>query len=370
MKKVSGQLTLFLLFVSAFGFAASAWAQWQSEWERVQAAARKEGKLVIAIPPSADLRKALEAAVTQKFGIELEIVLASSNVTTKRVGDEYKAGVRYFDVITSTWDSLSHNLLPMGVVEPLEQFWILPEVKDPANWWGGHIYTDLAKKYAYSPLAYMLDNIWYNSGHAKPEELRTYDDLLNPKWKGRIALWDPRSAGGAALGIWGYLWLTKGEDYLRKLAQQNLLLLEDRRQVADSLARGKVAVAVGATYYSYASFMKAGLPVKPLPPSKEGTFVSQGNGGPVVIKNHPHPNATKVYVNWLLSKEGQSLYSKAFGQATRRLDVDTKWMADIGVRAAKDYITVEEFYRSQNAIEDKDMAVRRPALEFARKLLR
>jgi iron(III) transport system substrate-binding protein len=370
MKSPFSKTAVFLFIVSALALAGSAQAQWQSEWERVQAAARKEGKLVIAIPPSADLRKALEGAVQQKFGIELEIVLASSAVTTKRVGDEYKAGVRYFDVITSTWDSLSHNLLPMGVVEPLEQFWILPEVKDPANWWGGHIYTDLAKKYAYSPLAYMLDNIWYNSGHVTPEELRVYDDLLNPKWKGRIAIWDPRSAGGAALGIWGYLWLTKGEDYLRKLAQQNLLLLEDRRQVADSLARGKVAVAIGATYYSYASFMKAGLPVKPLPPSKEGTFVSQGNGGPVVIKNHPHPNATKVYVNWLLSKEGQGLYSKAFGQATRRLDVDTKWMAEIGVRAAKDYITVDQFYKWQNAIEDKDLAVRRPALEFARKLLR
>jgi len=358
-----------LLAVHALVAADGALAQWQTEWEQVQAAARKEGKLVVAIPPSADLRKALEGAVKQKFGIEMEFVLTSSSRTAKRVGDEFKAGVRYFDVITSTWDSLSHNLLPMGVIEPLEQFWILPEVKDPANWWGGHIWTDLTKRFAYSPLAYMLDNIWYNTGHAKAEDLRTYDDLLNPKWKGKIAMWDPRSGGGAALGIWGYMWLTKGEDYLRKLVQQNLLILEDRRLVADSLARAKVAIAMGATYYSYASFIKAGLPVKPLPPSKEGTYVSQGNGGPVVIKNHPHPNATKVYVNWLLSKEGQQLYSKAFGQATRRLDVDTSSMPEIGVRAAKDNITVEDFYKRQNAIEDKYTTVRRPALDFARKIL-
>ena len=369
MKKALSKATAFLIAVVASIYADSARAQWEAEWERVQAAARKEGKLVISIPPSADLRKALEESVKKRFGIELEIVLANSATTTKRVGDEFKAGVRYFDVITSTWESLSYNLLPMGVVEPLEQSWILPEVKDPDKWWGGHIWTDSAKKFAYSPYAYMLDNIWYNSGHAKPEELRTYDDLLNPKWKGKIAFWDPRSAGGAALGIWGYLWLTKGEAYLKKLAQQNLLLIEDRRLVADSLARGKVAVAIGATYYSYAAFMKAGLPVKPLPPSKEGTFVSQGNGGPVVIKNHPHPNAAKVYVNWLLSKEGQQVYSKAFGQATRRLDVDTTWMSEIGVRPAKDNITVDDFYKWQNAIEDKDLTVRRPALEFARKIL-
>jgi iron(III) transport system substrate-binding protein len=369
MKKALSKTTvlLFLLFASAL--ACPAQAQWQSEWERVQAGARKEGKLVVAIPPSADLRKALEGTIKQKFGIELEIVLSNSATTTKRVGDEFKAGVRYFDVITSTWDALSYNLLPMGVIEPLEQFWILPDVKDPANWWGGHIWTDSAKKFAYSPLAYMLDNIWYNTGHAKQEELRTYDDLLNPKWKGKIAVWDPRTGGGAALGIWGYLWLTKGESYLRRLVQQNLLVLEDRRLVADSLARAKAAVAIGATYYSYASFIKAGLPVKPLPPSKEGTFVSVGNGGPVVVKNHPHPNATKVYVNWLLSKEGQQVYSKVFGQATRRLDVDTTWMPEIGVRAAKDGITIENFYKWQNALEENDLTVRRPALEFARKVL-
>jgi len=361
-------LTILITF-HLLSFALPSQAQWQQEWERVQAAARKEGKLVIAIPPSAELRKALEEAVKQRFGIELEIVLADSARTNKRVGDEFKAGVRYFDVITSSWDTLSYNLLPMGAIEPMEQFWILPEVKDPANWWGGHIWTDGAKKFAYSPLAYMLDNIWYNTGHAKQDELRSYDDLLNPKWKGKIAVWDPRSGGGAALGIWSYLWLTKGEAYLRRLVQQNLQLVEDRRLVADSLARAKAAVAIGATYYSYAAFIKAGLPVKPLPPSKEGTYVSVGNGGPVVVKNHPHPNAAKVYVNWLLSKEGQTLYSKVFGQATRRLDVDTTWMPEIGVRPAKDHITVDNFYKWNNALEDRDVAVRRPALEFARKIL-
>jgi iron(III) transport system substrate-binding protein len=369
MRSSMGKLTTLLFVAYALAFAGAARAQWQTEWERVQAAARKEGKLVVNIPPSAELRIAVEGEVKQKFGIELEIVLASSTTLTKRVGDEFKAGVRYFDVITSTWDSLSHNLLPMGAIEPLEQYWILPEVKDPANWWGGHIWTDSAKRFAYSPLAYMLDNIWYNTGHAKAEELRTYDDLLNPKWKGKITVWDPRTGGGAALGIWSYLWLTKGEAYLRKLVQQNLQLVEDRRLVADSLARAKAAVAIGATYYSYAAFIKAGLPVKPLPPSKEGTYVSVGNGGPVVVKNPPHPNASKVYVNWLLSKEGQQLYTKVFGQATRRLDVDTSSMVEFGVRAAKDSITIDNFYKWQNALEDKDLTVRRPSLEFARKIL-
>jgi ABC-type Fe3+ transport system substrate-binding protein len=357
-----------LFFVCVFMVSESAQAQWQAEWERVLEAARKEGKLVLNIPPSADLRKALEENLRQKFGIELEVVMANSAPAVKRVGDEFKAGVRYFDVITSTWDSLSYSLLPAGAVEPLEQLWILPEVKDAKNWWGGHIWTDAAKKYAYSPYAYLMDNIWYNTRQAKPEEMRLYEDLLNPKWKGKLGLWDPR-AGGAAIGIWGYLWLTKGESFLRKLVQQNLVVLQDRRLLADSLARDKIAIAIGATYYSYAAFMKAGLPIKSFPPFKEGTFVSVGNGGPVAIKNAPHPNAAKVFINWILSKEGQQVYGKAFGQATRRLDVDTTWMTDIGIRPAKDNITIEQFYQGQNALEETNVKVRRPAEEFAQKIL-
>ena len=85
MKKMFWRATALLVVLSGLALAGSAQAQWQTEWERVQAAARKEGKLVVSIPPSADLRKALEETVKQKFGIELEIVLSNSATTTKRV---------------------------------------------------------------------------------------------------------------------------------------------------------------------------------------------------------------------------------------------------------------------------------------------
>ena len=198
MKKRLLKANAILFFGCVLMVSESAQAQWQAEWERVLEAARKEGKLVLNIPPSADLRKALEENLRQKFGIELEVVMANSAPAVKRVGDEFKAGVRYFDVITSTWDSLFYSLLPAGAVEPLEQLWILPEVKDAKNWWGGHIWTDAAKKYAYSPYAYLMDNIWYNTRQAKPEEMRLYEDLLNPKWKGKLGLWDPRAGGARA----------------------------------------------------------------------------------------------------------------------------------------------------------------------------
>jgi iron(III) transport system substrate-binding protein len=360
---------LFLLMFCVGVSSSSAQSGWQTEWSQRREAAKKEGKVVLAIPPSAELRKALETAMKQKFGIELEPVLGSSNKMNKRVADEYKAGVRYFDVIISTWDNLDYTLLPMGAVEPLESYWILPEVKDPKQWFAGHVWTDKTKRFAYAPQGYMLDNIWYNSSQVKEEEVRTYDDLLNPKWKGKIGMWDPRE-GGAAAGKWAYLWQIKGEGYLKKLAEQVSLISTDRRLVADALARAKVNITIGPTYYSFVSFVNAGLPVKPFSPFKEGTYVSVGNGGPVAIKNPPHPNAARVLINWMLSREGQEIYSKAHGQATRRNDVDTKWMNEIGVRAAKDYISVEEFHKYENQSEDKILKIRRPAQEIADKLFK
>ena len=185
----------------------------------------------------------------------------------------------------------------------------------------------------------------------KPEEIRSYDDLLNPKWKGKIGYLDPRGAGGGT-ATWAFFLKIKGEEFLRKLAAQEMLLSRDQRQLGDSLAKGKVPLTIGLSYYSFAPFLKAGLPIKPLPELKEGTYTSCGSGALSIVKSSPHPNATKVFVNWLLSKEGQEVYGKAMGQATRRLDVDTKWLTEHGTRASKDFLTVEENNRLENYSED------------------
>lgn len=365
-RRQRGRLSLLIaVLVTSPAFAQTAW---QTEWAQRLEAAKKEGKVVFSIPPSTELRKALEVSVNKKFGFDIEVVPGTAAKIIRRISDEYHAGVRYFDAIISTFDNLEHSLIPMGAVDPLESHWMLPEVKDPKNWWGGHIWTDNTKRFAYSPFAYMQDNVWYNTDLVKADEIRVYDDLLKSRWKGRIGLWDPRQ-GGASGGKWAFLWATKGESYLKKLVEQVSFVASDRRQVADALAKGTIALSIGPTYYSFISYVRAGLPVRPLPPIKEGTYVSMGNGGPVVIKNSPHPNATKIFVNWLLSKEGQEIYSKAQGQATRRLDVDTKPMEDLGIRAAKDNISVADFHKHENQSEDKVKSVRRPAQDFAKRIL-
>ncbi|MGH7774123.1 MAG: extracellular solute-binding protein, partial [Candidatus Binatia bacterium] len=152
-------------------------------------------------------------------------------------------------------------------------------------------------------------------------------------------------------------------------SHQDLFLSANQRQLAESLAKGKLALTIGISYYTLQPFINASLPVKPLPTPKEGTYFSNGSGCVVIVKNPPHPNATKIFTNWLLSKEGQEVFGKAMGQATRRLDVETKWLQEFGIQAAKDFFNLEVYYKYQNHLEDAIEKFRRPSLEIARKLL-
>jgi ABC-type Fe3+ transport system substrate-binding protein len=164
------------------------------------------------------------------------------------------------------------------------------------------------------------------------------------------------------------MWKHKGEDYLKRLVTQDLQLSRDQRVMAESLAREKLAVTIGVSHYSYRSFVSAGLPVSPLPIFKEGTYGTAGSGILAIIKNRPHPNATKVFVNWLLGKEGQEVWTKSMSQPTRRRDVDTEWTAKFGSIAAKDNVSVEKWNEVEQISADGE-ALANAAANGARRLL-
>ena len=332
-------------------FAGEARSVSSAEWDKTIEAAKKEGRLVAAIPASAELRKAIGEIFPKRFpGIELELTNARGPSNASKIAAEHAAGVRYFDLLISG-TATPFNLLYGNILDSVEPLLILPEVKDPKRWFGGHIWLDNAKRFIYAFQVYQSENIWHNPTLMKVEDVRSYDDLLNPKWKGKIGILDPRSPG-AGTATWAFFLKIKGEEYLKKLAAQEMFLSRDQRQLADSLAKGKIALTIGLTYYTFLPFIKAGLPLKPLPDMKEGTYTSCGSSALSVVKGSPHPNASKVFINLLLGKEGQEIYGKAMGQATRRFDVDTKWMAEHGVRASKDFLTVEENNRLENYGED------------------
>jgi ABC-type Fe3+ transport system substrate-binding protein len=337
-------------------------------WEQTVAAAKKDGKVVVAMSPSAELRKAMEEAFEKKFGIDVELSPGQGATQVTKIVSEARAGVAYYDIMLSGTSSTA-DLVEHGVTQPVDPYLLLPEVREPKNWWGGHMYADKAKQFIYAPLAYVVVSLWYNKNFVKPGEIRTYDDLLHPKWKGKIGFQDPRVAGSGA-GTWSFLWLIKGERFLEKLAQQDMLILTDRRQLGEALSTGKVHITIGGVYYTYAPFIKAGLSLDSVIP-EEGSYGSSGSGNLTLIKNHPHPNAAKVFVNWFLGKEGQEMVTKTLEQATRRLDVETKWLRDgHGVVPAKDFLTMEQFLKNELSTQARIEQVRDPAERAAKKLLK
>jgi iron(III) transport system substrate-binding protein len=355
-----------LLLYSSGSAAENPTSDSQSQWQRVVAAAQKEGKVVVSLPPGAELRKALKEGFERRFGIELELVTGRGSAIVRKIAEEHRAGVQFVDVHTGGSGTIIYGLA--GIVEPVESQFVLPEVKDPKNWWGGHMYVDKAQRYAYSFLAFVQEAIWYNTELMKPEEIRSYEDLLQPKWKGKIGYSDPRT-GGAGQGNWTFLWRTKGEEFLKKLVQQNLVIMREERPLAELLVKGSIAITIGLDIDNFGPFVKAGLPVKPLPQLKDGIYPVTGSGTLAVIKNPPHPNATKLFTNWFLSREGQETYQKAIGEPTRRLDVDAP-KEPYAVRPAREFMSVEQYYQLENHTEDKQETVRKPAIAAAKRLIK
>jgi len=342
----------------------------QYEWKKTVEAAKKEAKIVVGGPPTAVLRKQYKETFEQKMGVELELISAPGPQNAGKAAAEFKAGVRYFDVLHGGSGTLE-SLMKENMLAPFLDYMILPEVKDPRQWWGGHLWEDNVKtsRFIYSFSADFSVPPFFNADLLKPGEISSYDDLLSPKWKGKIGFFDPRTPS-AGQGLWGFLMKIKGKDFLQKLAQQDLFVSRDGQQLAVGLAKGTLVIALGLSQRFVDPYTKAGLPIKVLTDIKEGLSGSNGFGTVAVMKNAPHPNAAKVYITWLLSKEGQELYSRALTQGSRRLDVDTKWLAKFNTPAAKDLTTPEEFEKVRFYGEDIITEWREPAGEFARKILK
>jgi len=154
-----------------------------SDWERTLESAKREGKVVVSVPTSAELRKLFETGFQRRFpGIELELSVARGSSNINKIVEEQNAGMKNIDVHIGGTTSIISGLLGQNLLEPIAQSMLLPEVKNASQWWGGHLWVDNEKKYVYSFAAYITETLWYNSNLVKPEEIASYDSLLEPKW--------------------------------------------------------------------------------------------------------------------------------------------------------------------------------------------
>lgn len=294
------------------------------EWDKVLARARQDGRVTLGTNlGTPEFRRGVTAAFAKRYGITLEMrVLEGAELVTV-AGRECAAGRASMDVLLSGLSELI-TLHPKGCLAPVKPRLLLPEVAEGKYWRGGALkFNDLEAQYLLQLSEFAsFGRLLFNTDHVKAQELRTSADLLKPRFKGKIAAFDPR-VSGAGQATAAYLLTTFGEEYIRKLyLEQALVYSTNHRQLSEWVARGTYFMALGVQERGFEPYFKEGFPLTVLNSLDDAPGYLLGGSGVVkVMKDSPHPDGAVILLNWLASKEGQEICSRTVTQPSRRVDV-------------------------------------------------
>ena len=308
---------LFLIFFPA-AYGASMTGKFEQEWSKLIAAAKQEGSLGVASggAPSRQYRPVVDV-FQKKFGIKVEVSTGNATTTINRVLAERKAGRYTVDIALISSRVNNQRLVPSESLVPLTPLLFHPEVVNTSNWYGGrHWYADKFSKFTLIYHATKEDEYeaWYNTEKIKEEEVATLKkqtDFFHPRWKGKIQGQGMGDPSGIRQMIDSYFEPDRGPEWVKTyLLDAGVTFSDDRRILETWLVGGRFplqAVATGTE--EYIRLAKKGLPIKQIFLSKQVSLIRAGGSGCCisVFANAPHPNAAKLFVNWFLSKEGQTL---------------------------------------------------------------
>ncbi|HXQ51917.1 MAG TPA: extracellular solute-binding protein [Stellaceae bacterium] len=210
---------------------------------------------------------------------------------------------------------------------------VLPGASDPKNWAGGKLkWVDNDQKYMLQTQESVTSTPFYDADAVGPGGLASWRDLLDPKYKDKIVVYDPRS-GGPGQQMVGYIGALFGMDFLKSLyIGQKVVYSQDSRQMAEWLGRGAYAIALGVLTPDYVRLHDAGIANLRVSSLKDGPgSISGGFSVALVPNGSPHPNAATVFLNWIASRPGQEVYSHVEKQPSRRIDVHDPSIVDFTV---------------------------------------
>lgn len=298
-------------------FAAGAEA-WKADWERTLAAAKKEGQLTLY--GSADY-ETLFAEFHKRFPeIKVTGVYGRGADVAKRMMAERRAERYLADLYVNGMTTGYNVFYKAKALDPIPPVLLLPEVVDPSKWWQGkHHYVDPENRFLFNINGETRIVLAYNTKLVNPAEIKSYWDVLNAKWKGKLVAYDPTLGGAGDAMRFFYHQKSLGPEFIKRvLTETDLVISTDTRQMGDWLAGGKFALSIFApiSRMDLDVMQTQGLPVAWFAPEqlKEGAYITAGSGGVALINKAPHPNAAKIALNWLLSREGQIAYQRIFTQ--------------------------------------------------------
>ena len=265
------------------------------DWAKVVEAARKEGKLVIYTASiGSPFHKTVIKAFEQKYGIQVELLEARASEVRERVRVEQSAGRFLGDIhhngSTTTWlMTRDGNFQPHGPIPNIKN--IVPpydadDIRIPAE-----------------VISYCL---MVNRNLVKPaDEPKSWKDILDPRWAGKILSDDYRALGGGAV-FFVVMYDTFGKEFVEKLAAQKPVFSRDIQNSERRVARGEFPLYIPFSLQDYNNLK--GLPVKPIVPVEGRPYVRFDL---TVLKGAPHANAARLFMNHYLEPDSQIVFANA-----------------------------------------------------------
>jgi iron(III) transport system substrate-binding protein len=267
------------------------------------AKAKAEGKVVWYTSTPIEQGQKIADAFQKETGIKVEMFRSGGSAILRRFQQEIDAGRVAADVLTHSEPAAANVLGKKGLFVPFKpkNFDKVPDVaKDPAGLFVGQR-LNLMTHYLRS------DKI------AAADEPRTWEDLLAPKYKGKLVMTDP-SFTSLQVSVVGTMSKARGWGFYEKLRANDVMIVQGNQQVSDMLKRGERLIAVGALDSYAADLKKEGHPIKTLYPS-DGLFVIPSPTS--IVKGSPNPNAARLFAEFMIGDVAQNIFPADGGYSSR-----------------------------------------------------
>jgi len=289
-----------IVLACVLGFAASARADDKANWDTTVAAARAEGKVVVYNAGTPAFLREIGNAFQKKYGVAVDVLDGRSSEIRERIRAEHAAGKVAGDVTHTSSNTASEQ----AAMELLQPHGFLPK--------SSAVIAPLKDDGVQVPVLVSRLGILVNTDLVKSgDEPATWRDLLAPKWKGKILSDDPRANGGTyqAFIIFDQV---LGRDFHESLARQDLTFMRENRVAERRVARGEFPIYIMSTISGLINLK--GLPVKVVIPAEGAPYLVLVNA---MLRNAPHPNAGRLFLNFFLEDEAQEIVQKfGYGSAT------------------------------------------------------
>jgi iron(III) transport system substrate-binding protein len=259
-------------------------------------AATKEGQLTWYTSADLQLAEKVGKAFEQKFsGIRVRVERAGGERIFSRVAQEYASGLHVADAV-STGDAAQflvwkrQNLLAPYVPDDVAKY-ISPEHRDPDG--------------LYATVRSSLCVIAYNTDMVKSEEApKSFADLLDPKWKGKIVKAHPSYSGTVMTSTYQMV-REMGWPYLEKLARQQVLQIQSATDTPKKIVLGERPVMADGNESNVFLLKEDGRPIEVVYAAEGTPSIVQPSA---IFAAAPHPNVARLFQNYLFSVEGQNLF--------------------------------------------------------------